>query len=130
MKVTISRESEKVITLAEEQDAKEIIRSMAEDGFSAEDYAALALTLAADENIDKENILSCRAYIARNSRIWNAYHENSGGLDVWIEAVAMAWNRVFEIGCYLTDIWQIGSDDETNAIIRSHMYIREFVEKK
>lgn len=130
MKVTISKESRSVITLDQVMAAKDIIRSMAEDEWSAEDYAAMGLSLAADENIEKKNILSCRAYIMRNCRAWDAFNDMSGDLDVWIEAVAMTWNRVFEIGCYLTDLWQIDGEDETRAAIRNHMYIREFVEKK
>ena len=59
----------------------------------------------------------------------NAFTENSGCLDVWIEATALVnGNEFIIIGAYLSDIWMITGYN--NEEIASHMYIRRFKEIK
>lgn len=126
MKVKLKKEYKEYITIAEMQTVRKIISEMKEDEFEDEDYAKIAIE-AAYNGIASTEILKCSASIAKNSRIWNAYNEESKNIDIYIEAIAFINKEEFIIiGAYLTDIWQIGSNNI--SIIKSHMYIRKFKE--
>ena len=128
MKVKLTQEYKKYITVAEMPTVREIISDMKEDLSTVEEYAEMAIQAAYD-GIAYSEILKASASIAKNQRAWNAYSDHSETLDVWIEATAYVnGNEFIMIGAYLTDIWQIGSDNRKE--IASHMYIRRFKEAK
>ena len=128
MKVKLTQEYKKYITVAEMPTVREIISDMKEDLSTVEEYAELAIQAAYD-GIANSEILKASVSIAKNQRTWNAYSNNSETLDIWIEATAYVNGDEFIIiGAYLTDIWQIGSDNRKE--IASHMYIRRFKETK
>ena len=121
MKVNINAESKKVLTIAELDAAKEIVRQMKEDESSVAEYATIAVNATGDY-VDK--VYEATAYIMKNSRVWDAYGEGSGNLDVWIDCTARTGNGFKIVGAYLTDIWNISGEDHQTQ----HMFIQSFTE--
>ena len=119
MKVTISAESKRVVTMEEMKMAKEIVQAMKEDELTAAEYARFAVVALGD---GCEKVYEATAEIAKNCRAWDTYGEGSGTLDIWIEATARTWNGFVEIGAYLTDIWNISGDNDQTE----HMFIQRF----
>lgn len=120
MKVTITTESKKILTIDELPVAKEIVKAMKEDDMSVAEYAAIAVRAFGD---GCEKVYEANAEIAKNARIWNAYSDDSQKLDIWITATAKTWNGFIEIGAYLTDIWNISGENHQTE----HMYADKFV---
>lgn len=132
MKVRLEKESKKYITLAEAPIVHEIIADMKEDESTAADYAKYAIEAAYNLRAYNVEILKASAKIARNARAYNLYSDHSANLDVWVDATGYVTtsngNEFIIIGAYLSDIWQITSD---NALeIAANMYIRRFKEVK
>lgn len=126
MKVQITDESKKVLTVALIPAAKLIIKSEKEDSFTAADYAEIAARLLCREDDSLREVLSARAEIAKNCRVWNAYGDSETSteeLDVWIDFTAETWNGFIRAGAYLSDIWEVGPDDMRETL-RSRMYCR------
>ena len=121
MKVTINAESKKVLTIAELDAAKEIVRQMKEDESSAAEYATCAVNATGDYCV---KVYEVTAYIMKNCRVWDAYEAGSGTLDVWIDCTARTTNGFKVIGAYLTDIWNISGEDNQTQ----HMFIQSFSE--
>ena len=129
MKVRLEKEEKKYITLEEAPIAREIIASMKEDESTAEEYAEMAIRAAYDGNAWSIDTMRATAKISKNNRAWNEYSNDSGCLDIWIEATAYVNTDEFiMIGAYLSDIWKITGDNNTE--IASRMYIRKFKEVK
>jgi hypothetical protein len=129
MKVKLTPEAKKFITVAEMPAVRRIIADMKEDDSTVEDYAEMAIGAAYDGRAYDIVIYKATAEIAKNQRVYNAYGENSDSLDVWITAVAYVnFNEFIELGAYLSDIWQITCDNKKE--IAAHMYIRRFKEVK
>lgn len=131
MKVTITKEARRWITLEEAPVARKIIEDMKEDA-AAKEYAKSAVNCIGSANGRGfnwcSNILEATAEISGNRRVWNAYSDESGRLDIWINFTARTGTGFVEGGAYLTDIWQI---DGTNyGDLSSHMYYRIFEEVK
>jgi len=123
MKVRMSEDSKRVITVSEMSAVRNVMRELKDDNYIKE-YASMAARVASGENETFE-ILKAEAEIAKNSRVWNAYGEGTGNIDVWINIYA--YNRYcgfYDFGVYLTDIWDIHRDNVDE--IRSHMYINKF----
>jgi hypothetical protein len=118
MKVAITNESKKCITMEEIKTVKELIKSMKEVDIYEE--ALRASRLAGDGG--SYEILKATAEISKNSRIYDYYDNGTGHLDIWLTVYAYnEYYGFYNIGVYLSDLWQLGSDnvDET----RSHMFI-------
>ena len=132
MKVSITNESKKVITMAEIGAARAIVRDMADDASTVKDVAASAVNciMRAVYGIGAGcvDVLRCSAEIASNCRIWDYFSDGSGYLDVWINGVAETSEGFCKFGAYLSDIWSIGG--ENNKEIAARMYYRLFSEKK
>ena len=129
MKVTLLKEDKKLITLADAPIVRQIIADMKEDTSTVEEYAELAVRAAYDGNAYGIEVLKASAKISTNCRVMNAFTQNSGNLDVWIDATAYVnGNEFIMIGAYLSDIWQITGHN--NEEIASQMYIRKFKEEK
>ena len=129
MKVQLTQEYKKYITVAEMPTVREIIGDMKEDSSTVEEYAEMAIQAAYDGRAYGIEVMKASAKISKNCRVWNAYNDHSETLDIWIEATAYVnCNEFIMIGAYLSDIWQISSDNRKE--IASNMYIRRFTEKK
>lgn len=129
MKVTLLKEDKKLITMADAPIVRQIIADMKEDTSTPADYADIAIRAAYDGKAYSIEVLKASAKISTNCRVLNALTENSGKLDVWIEASAYVnGNEFIMIGAYLSDIWRISCDNRKE--IASNMYIRKFKEVK
>lgn len=126
MKVRISDESKKIITIEQMPAARKVIEAMKEDEWTAKDYAAMAARIASGCNAVK--VLEASAEIAANCRAWDEFAEGSGKFDVWVEFTAFTDNGFVMGGAYITDLWS-SSDDNLGETL-DHMYVRKFVEAK
>lgn len=127
MKVKLEEKYRRYYTLEELDAAREIIKQeKEEDNSTAKEWAEYAIREALLDDdmhyIDYiSKVISAEATTSKNSRANNAYTNDSGNMDVWIEAVAKTWNGYIEIGAYLTDIWQTGVKH-----YKEHMYIEYY----
>lgn len=129
MKVMLSREAEKLVTLEEAPAAEEIIRHMEKEEPEACFYAEMAVRAALGGRSCSIEMLRTSAQIGKNSRVWNIHGACSGSLDVWIEAFAYACpDEIIAAGAYLSDIWQITGNAAEDEKLLQHMYIRRFRE--
>ena len=124
MKVKITKDVKKWLTLEQAPIARRVIECAKEEMSAAEyaEYAAAAIFGYSAE------ILKADAEIARNSRVWEWYGEGTQNFDVWINATAYSdYLREFAIfGVYVSDINSLTGDNEEEIV--SHMYVRRFKE--
>ena len=126
MKVNLTAEMKKFITVAEMPAVKYVMEYAKEDAYSAKDWAKVATRIVFDDNGAK--IIEATAKIAKYQRVWDTFDEGTKDIDVWIEFTAFSEYRSSFIiaGVYLTDLWQLTTDNADE--IKSHMYIRQFKE--
>lgn len=126
MKIIYSDRSKEIITLAEKPIADEIIDSLAED--TADNYTQIIARTASGHN-DSFEILKVTAEIAKNGRVFEAYGIGTKNLDIWMEIYAFnSYAGFYEIGCYLTDIWEITADNAEE--IRHRFFINKYIKKE
>lgn len=126
MKVKITNEAKEYLTVAEMPAARQIIQMCREDE-CLDDYARMAAGLAIKDYSSNLEILKAEAEIARNDRADNNYFEGSGKLDVYFRFyILIPFVGFYEIGAYLTELWQKGASKEQDAEIRRNMYILEY----
>lgn len=119
MKVMMTDDAKKIITLAEAPYARQIIEDLKEDT-GLQDYARMAANVAGGNS--GYEILKATAEITRNRNVWDQYGEGTGMLDVLLKIYAFSRYRGFyEIHVYLSDIWQITADNTDE--IRDRMWI-------
>ena len=127
MKVKITEDTKRIITISEMPAVRKIISELREDNYLKQ-YASCAARVASGR-YDTFEILKAEAEIAKNARVWDAYGEGTGNLDVWVNIYAYnPYYGFYDFGVYLTDIWAI-SDDNKNEI-KTHMYIKSYVAAK
>lgn len=127
MKVNLTAEMKKFITVAEMPAVKKVMQYEKEnDEWTVQEWAKMAARLVFDDNGAK--VIKATARIAKNQRVWDAFDEETRDIDVWIEFTAFSEYRSSFIiaGVYLTDLWQLTKDNADE--IKSHMYIRRFEE--
>lgn len=130
MKVKITNDFKHVCTVDIMPHVKKVIESMKEDT-GLKDYAKMALTLATGANSSCFELLKTDAEICFNSRVWNAYTEDSEKIDIWITVYAYNnYYGFYDIGICLSDIWQICSDKKINESVKEHMYIKHYTQNK
>lgn len=120
MKITLPKNYRSYFTLDDLEAAKSVIQFEKEyDEDSAAgwgEYAAREALKGTDDYLAE--VIQAKAEIAKNNRIYNAYNDTSGYMDVWIDGIARTKNGFIEFGAYLTDIWQTGAID-----YKQHMFI-------
>lgn len=129
MKVTLTADMKKVITVADLPAVKKVIAAMKDDTTTVKEYAEQAARVASGNNNVK--VLEADAQIAFNARAWDSITDGSGQCDVWFEFTAIiddGFGGIIMGGAYLTDIWQIAGAN--NEDLRTRMYIRKFTETK
>lgn len=120
MKVKITENSKRWLYAYQLPAARKIVEEMKEET-NPETYYRMAARVASGSNAEFE-IFNAKAEIAGNCRVQNAFDSDSGNLDVWITFYAFNdYDGFFKIGVYLTDIWKISG--ENNSEIAEHMYI-------
>lgn len=128
MKVKMTAESKKAVTIAELDAARNVIATLKED-MSAAEVARMAINAAMRKYNDTcDTVLEATAEIAKNIRVYDAICENSGKLDVWIQATARTMEGFCIVGAYLTDIWTLNGDNAEECANR--MFIRYFSENR
>lgn len=129
MKVRITEDMKRVITLAEMPAVNKVIRYAKEDEMTVKEYAEMAARIASRNNNVK--VLEASAEIACNCRISDWYDNGSANFDIWVNFTAIiddCFAGIIMGGAYVTDIHAL--DNENAKEIRSHMYIRRFMEVK
>lgn len=126
MKISITAEAKKIITIAEMPAVHKVIEALKEEA-TAKDYAEMAARIASGRNIVK--VLEAKAEIAKNCRVVDRICEDSAQFDVWVTFTAIiedGFEGIIMGGAYLTDLWDYSAEnaDET----RDHMFIRKFIE--
>ena len=127
MKVNLTAEMKKFITVAEMPAVKKVMQYEKEnDEWIVQEWAKMAARLVFDDNGAK--VIEATARIAKNQRVWDAFDGETRDIDVWIEFTAFSEYRSSFIiaGVYLTDLWQLTKNNADE--IKSHMYIRRFEE--
>lgn len=121
MKVTLEKDYRKYYTLDDLDRAKMVIAyEKTEDYEKIEQWVEYAVNEAGRDNSEWcEKVLDATARTARNDRVWDAYGEGTGNMDVWIEFLARTSNGFIDGGAYLSDIWQTGAIPYAH-----HMYFR------
>ena len=126
MKISITEESKKYLTVEEYEIAKRIVKEFkATESEELQDYARQAVCIV-DGSVHE--VFKVSASIARNNRAYNALAADTGMLDVWFDITASTQNGFVIIGAYLSDLWQ--ATGENNEEIASRMYVRKFAEVK
>ena len=129
MKVKLTPEMKKYITLSEAPKVQTMIADLKEDESSPGEYIRYAISAVYGGKAYDIEVFKASAEVAKNCRCWNAYAEDSENLDVWIEATAFVnGDEYIMIGAYLSDIWQIADDNMSE--IAKHFYVRKFKEVK
>lgn len=125
MQVDIRHQDRSMFTLAE-GDLLPAINQKIKDDYVI-DYVQMALRVI--DMVDAD-VLRTVAYLARNERAANVFFTGSMNLDVWIEAYAIdrAQTRFVRIGFYLSDIWNLCSDNQDE--FRKKMFILEYLPKE
>lgn len=138
MKITFPKSMKSVITLEEATAVKRLIDNFkAEKETKVSDYISTVSGLIGRcYNIYSGfECLKAEAEIAKNGRIWNyysyAYGEDdecgSRAFDVWCTFYLYSKSDGFyEIGIYLSDIYNIDGTPEFDEEIMKHVYINEF----
>lgn len=125
MNVRFNKEDRQYFTMAEAPIVNAIIKNM-----KSSDDDVNTITECAMHALDEYGVevLKADAKISHNDRIYNYYNNESGTIDIWVDAIVKTDNTFYIIGFYLSDAWSISCDN--HAEIASHMYVRKFVEAK
>lgn len=130
MKIAITKNSKRIITLDKMPAVRRIIEAFRKDEMNPADYVECVARYISGTNCVK--ILEVSAEIARNCKAWNDITDDSEDLDVWIKFTAFCEsypeNMFIKCGVYITDIWKLTSDNADEMM--QHMYIRKFIEKR
>jgi hypothetical protein len=122
MKVKLEERYKDIYTLSELETAKRIIKEVKEDTETAKGYAVYAATEALKNTTDSVvEVLKAEAHTALNCRVYDAYFEGSGRMDVWVNFTVQTCNGFIIGGAYLTDIYGSGAVN-----YKDHMYIKMF----
>jgi len=129
MKIKMTADSKRIVSLEEAPAAQSIISSMKEDDTSTPaDYIRQAVNALCGDRNSCDQVFEASAEIAKNCRVWNYHSDNSGTLDVWITGTAKTFDTFYIIGAYLSDLWQLCPDNYSE--ITQHFYVRKFTECK
>ena len=122
MKVKLEKDYKKYYTMLDVDRAKLVIQFEKEDDETAAGWAEYAVREALQDSMEYCNeIIRASAETSRNHRIWDAYGEGTGSMDVYITALAKTSEGFIEIGAYLSDIWQSGAEP-----YKHQMYISQY----
>lgn len=124
MRVTVSKEIKKHLTVSEMPAVNEIIKLMKDDKSTVEDYARMAMA-SLGYIVQEFEIYRASATIAKNQRANDAIFEGSNDLDVWIEYLAFdSYYGAYDCGVYLSDLW--GLTEENEGELCDKMYLNAF----
>lgn len=121
MKVNITKDSKKVITLEEIDAAKHIVQMFKDEDTTAKWYAELALGCFGS----LMEVVSASAEICKDSRPGiDRIDAGTGYLNVWINATGKVWTddgpAYIEVGFLVSDIWDLTTENKKE--ISSRMF--------
>lgn len=130
MKVKITAQSKKILTVAEMPKVKEILKYFQEeDETPINEWAEMAGNIVYGCSSCRREILKATAEIAKNARANDSIIEGSGNLDVWFNFYIFDhYAGFYEIGVYITDLWQLA--DDNREYIKSCMYINAYTKNQ
>lgn len=124
MKVKVTADARKWLTLEQAPIVNEIVRWMKEDTFTAKDYAEMACRGIFGACA---KVYEADAEIAGNSRIADAYGPNTGKLDVWVNYTAQVDGHLMvQGGSYVTDIWNLDGEQSPKDVLTANSFILKF----
>lgn len=133
MKVNITKESGRWMTVDELPYAKQIVKDMKDDEMSAQEYAKMAADaiLWGPECGDSvRRVIEADAEICRDNAIpYEQFGEGCGRLGVWLRFTAETFDGFLKVGCLLSDVWGLGTDEARSDLMR-HSYIRYYKEQE
>lgn len=126
MKVSFSKDYKEILTVAEVETAKAVIKNLKEDCTTAAEYAEYAVREALKGKCDYLNrVLEAKAEISTNGRAWNVFSGDSGHIDIWLSVIAKTVWGFIELGAYLSDIFLTGAESYQDKIyIANHFMDR------
>ena len=123
MKVKITKESKKCITLDDVGIANRLVKLFDTEDEDINYYAQMAYHACGGHG-DAE-ILKAEARIAKNARVWDALDEGSKNFDIWFEFYAYDnYYGFYNIGCYWTDLVMLSSENIGETV--SHMFVQHY----
>lgn len=127
MKVRITKEAKEYLKVTQMPFVNSIIKDMKEDETPIEEYCRCAVRAISGKNT-RWKIFDATAEICMDEKTpFDFFGESTGILNVWIEFIAFdSFYGCYEIGCLLTDIWDLG-DEEAAEKIKRNSYINTFV---
>lgn len=129
MKITLTDDVKNILSMNDADAVKSIQQQFKKESFSWE--AESAISLAAGRKCILPKVISISAEIMKNRRVWDYYGTETHDIDIWLTATAYdIIGGFYIVSFYLSDIWQLCSDDESREATRRHMYIRHFTEAK
>lgn len=126
MKVQLTSNAKKVITVDQMTAVRKVIECAKADEITVKEYAEMAAGIISDSYVIK--VLEASAQIAGNYRVWDWYEIGSAQFDVWVEFTAMTDDGFVIGGAYVSDIH--ASTGDNHEELRKHMYFRKFKEVK
>ena len=124
MKVNLTAEMKKFITVAEMPAVRKVIEYEKDDEWTAKEWAKMAAEFVCPHS--RVKVLEASAEIAKNFRARDAYGEDSADFDVWVKFTAFADDSFVMGGVYLTDLWTASADNREETV--KHMHVRRFEE--
>ncbi|MBR5678686.1 MAG: hypothetical protein IKX20_11210 [Paludibacteraceae bacterium] len=117
MKVTLPKNYKEYYTIYQVEQMKAVIAAEKDDEETIKGWAEYAVNEALkDDPHYIVEVYKATAETCLNNKVWNAYGEDTGIVDVWIEAVAETSEGFVKVGAYLSDIWQSGAVDYRNRL--------------
>ena len=118
MKVKFEKDYKQYYTIKDLDQAKLVIQYEKDDEETAAGWAEYAIKEALKDSMEYcDEVIRASAETSRNCRIWDAYGEGTGSMDVWIAALAKTSEGFIEVGAYLSDIWQSGAEPYKHQMI-------------
>lgn len=126
MKVKFEEHYKNFYTVRDYEQAKAVIACEKDDSFTAKDWAEYAVnTLCSARGWSSDHVLEASARTCKNAHIRerNMYGDDTGIMDIAIEATARIWGDFgngwnygyIEIISHLSDIMQVGNEELFNA---------------
>lgn len=125
MKIQITKEAKKWLTVAEMPEVRKMIDDLKDDDIRG--YVRTTMNFLKENNSSAVKVFEATAEIKKNIRVMDRYTDNSGNLDVWIDFIAYSSDSDSFIrgGAYLSDIWSITGTEEDNKL-KLEMYVERY----
>ena len=128
MKISLTKEAKRFITVSEYEHIKEISENFKEDDLM--DYARMAASAVIGWQADE--ILKASAEYCHDNRAYEALCDGSEYLNIEIIVHAVKWYGdeagYYEIHAMITDLWELAGDNHRE--IASRWYVRSFTKER